>query len=84
MFAPPIAVIPSAAVLQAERGISRAPRALVWGGHSCPLPADVEKIRIRVCLQAYRKPRPTVEERRFSAASDVPKREQRSETARTG
>jgi len=36
----------------------------VWNRHSCPLPFDavvafeVRKIRIRVCLQAYRKPTP--------------------------
>jgi hypothetical protein len=29
---------------------------------------DVERLRIRVCLQAYRNPPPRVEERRFSAA----------------
>src|SRR4029077_14802601 len=45
----------------------------VWSGHSCPLPLTLilflgGEIRIRVCPQAYRKPDPTVEERRFSAA----------------
>jgi len=43
-------------------------RTLLSVAFDLDLDFDVGKIRIRVCLQAYRQAHPTMEERRFSAA----------------
>jgi hypothetical protein len=75
-----VVLLPAPVILFPPRRykVQRAPRPLpltlililtlpVWSRHSCPLILTF-KFRIRVYLQAYRKPATTVEERRFSAA----------------